>query len=1050
MTTAQTAPASRRHWHHLPADHALTLLEVDRRSGLTDEEVTRRQQRYGLNRLAPAPARSALIRFLLQFHNVLIYVLLGAAAVTIAIGDQVDTAVILGVVVINAVIGFVQEGKAEAALRAIRDMLSPSAVALRNEERITIPADQLVPGDIVFLQSGDRVPADLRMLEVRGLRVNEAALTGESEPVEKSVLPVQEDASLGDRLCMGYSGTLVTYGQAVALVVATGAETEIGRIGTLLTHVETLTTPLQRQMEDFGRRLTIVILLLAVATFTFGAWARGYSLHDMFLAVVGLAVAAIPEGLPAIVTITLAVGVQRMAKRKAIIRSLPAVETLGSVTVICSDKTGTLTRNEMTVQALATADGSYTVSGVGYAPHGGFWLAGQQATTTDHPELIDIAHAALLCNDAIIREVDGKFIPDGDPTEAALVTLGLKASVNLAQVQQQFPRIDAIPFESEHRFMASLHHDRTGRGFIFLKGAPEVVLERCNRQRCGGQDQPLDATFWHGRIQDLAAQGQRVLALATALAPPSVVTLTFDEVAGGLTLLGLCGLIDPPREEAIRAVGECRDAGIRVKMITGDHAVTARAIGRQLSIGDGRTALTGAEIENLSDADLRRITPDIDVFARASPEHKLRLVQALQANGHVVAMTGDGVNDAPALKRADVGVAMGLKGTEAAKDAAAMVLADDNFASIAHAVEEGRTVYDNLRKAIVYILPTSFGEAGAIIIAILLGWTMPITPLQILWVNMVTAITLSLTLAFEPPEDEVMRRPPRDPKEPLLTLFLAWRVLFVSLLLVLGLLGLFLWESAAGSRIEVSRTAAINALVAGEIAYLFNSRYLYASVLSRRGLFGNRYVLWAIAVLMALQGLFSYTPPFQELFGTAALDAGTWSRIAGFGVVTFVILELEKSLLRRAHRALRETTPGALAKRALHATGRGLAVAMLGLVGWQAVHSGVALYPRLATATALDTGALLAAFCTVMAVLVAVEICVNLTLRLRGEIVAFELVLALALLAMADAATKYQYAAVDLPYLAAFCTALLALLVAYWGLVLAYAATRARRDTDHD
>ena len=885
-------------WHTLSAERVLEALTTTA-TGLSEAEAQQRLTDHGPNRLRPPYRRGPLLRFLLQFHNVLIYVLLGAAVVTAALGHWVDTGVILGVVVINALIGFIQEGKAEKALDAIRNMLSLYARVYREGHKKELPAEQLVPGDMVLLASGDKVPADLRLLETRNLRVEEAALTGESEPVEKAVAPVAETAAIGDRLCMAYSGTLVTYGQGLGVVVATGERTEIGRISQLLEEVQELTTPLLRQMAQFGRWLTVAILGLAALTFTFGVLLRGYSAEDMFLAAVGLAVAAIPEGLPAIMTITLAIGVQRMARRHAIIRRLPAVETLGSITVICSDKTGTLTKNEMTVQRVITAEQVFEVTGAGYDPAGDFSSAGATVQAADCPELLEIARAGLLCNEASLRQRDEHWVIEGDPTEGALLTLAAKAELDSALEKSLLPRTDTIPFESEHRFMATLHHDHAGHGFIYLKGAPERVLGLCHRERWQGEDRPLDREAWHGRIKQAATAGLRVLALAFQAVEAEQRTLRFQDVEDGFTLLGLVGIIDPPREEAITAVEQCRSAGIRVKMITGDHGVTARAIGAQLGIGDGRHALTGTELESMDDNALKQVVPVTDVFARASPEHKLRLVQALQATGQVVAMTGDGVNDAPALKRADVGVAMGLKGTEAAKEAAEMVLADDNFASIAHAVEEGRTVYDNLQKALMFILPTNGGQAGVIIAAVLFGLSMPITPVQILWVNMITAVTLALALAFEPPEADVMQRPPRDPREPLLSGFLLWRITFVSLLLVGGVIGLFLWESGRGVGLEASRTIAINALVMAEIFYLFNSRYLISSVLNRQGLLGNGVVLLAVGVLLLLQGLFTYLPLFQQWFGTAALDGPAWVRVVLFGASVFVLVELEKVWWRR-------------------------------------------------------------------------------------------------------------------------------------------------------
>ncbi len=898
-------------WHDQPPEAALAAFGCERKQGLSLEEASLRLERQGRNLLPPPKRQGPLMRFLLQFHNVLIYVLLVSAAVTLLLGHFVDSAVILGVVVINALIGFLQEGKAERALDAIRELLSPRAQVLREGRRQEIPAEELVPGDLVFLASGDRVPADLRLVEVKGLRIQEATLTGESLPVEKQVEAVASAMPLGDRASMAWSGTLVTYGQGLGLVVATGSDTEIGRISRLLAEVRGLETPLIRQMARFGQWLTWVILGVAVLAFVFGIGLRGYSAEAMFLAAVGLAVAAIPEGLPAILTITLAIGVQAMARRKAIVRRLPAVEALGSVTVICSDKTGTLTKNEMTVQWLITAVGELQVSGVGYAPRGGFSLEGRAVALEDYPELPDMARVGLLCNDAALAQAQGQWSVAGDPTEGALITLALKAGLDPAFEREALPRLDVIPFESAHRFMATLHHDHAGHAFVLLKGAPERVLALCAAERMAGEDRPLLARRWHGAMEAAAAQGMRLLALAMKPTHSARRDLSFDDVeAGGFTLLGVLGISDPPREEAIRAVTACRQAGIRVKMITGDHAATACAIGAQLGLGDSVRALSGTELEGMTDEALRGAVKETDIFARASPEHKLRLVQALQANGEVVAMTGDGVNDAPALKRADVGVAMGLKGTEAAKEAAEMVLADDNFAAIAAAVEEGRTIDDNIRKAIVFILPTNGAQAAVLVAAILLGVELHITPVQILWVNMVTAVTLAMALGFEPGEPDLMRRPPRDPAEPLLTPFMAWRVAFVSLLLVGGSLGLFLWELDRGSTLEEARTATVNLVLIGELFYLFNCRRLTAPVLSWDGLVGNPYVLLTALILIGLQVPFTYLSVMQAGFHTADLDLAAWGRILVAGVGLLLIVELEKALMRRLQRASVDTFAG--------------------------------------------------------------------------------------------------------------------------------------------
>ncbi|MEA3273776.1 MAG: cation-transporting P-type ATPase [Pseudomonadota bacterium] len=894
-----TAPASPGRWHNLSVGEALERLE-SLREGLASEDARRRLAQHGPNRLPEAKPPSALVRFLSQFHNVLIYVLLAAGAVTALLQHWLDAGVIFGVVLVNALIGFLQEGKAEDALRAIRQMLSPHAMVWRSGRLVTVNAWELVPGDVVPLQPGDKIPADLRLFRSKGLQVEEAALTGESVPVEKGVDPVPRETVLADRRCMAYSGTLVTHGQGAGVVVATGVYTEIGRISAMVAGVQQLTTPLLRQMAQFGRWLTAAILLLAAASFAFGVLVRDYTAAEMFLASVGLAVAAIPEGLPAIMTITLAIGVQRMAGRNAIIRRLPAVETLGTVGVICSDKTGTLTRNEMTVSTIVTAEHGLALTGTGYDPHGAFVLDGQAYSPQGDAMLLEALRAVLLCNDAALERSDGDWQVHGDPMEGALLIAGVKAGLDPETETKVYPRTDLIPFETEHRFMATLHHSHEGEAFIFLKGAPEAVLDMCAHQGAAAGFEPLDRQSWQERVEALAAGGQRVLAVAVKPGESHRSELDFADLGDDLVLLALFGLMDPPRAEAIEAVRECTNAGIRVKMITGDHAATARAIAHRVGLASPDAVLTGRELDAMDDAELGRRVAGVDVYARVTPEHKLRLVQLLQAAGMVVAMTGDGVNDAPALKRADVGVAMGVNGTEAAKEAAEMVLADDNFASIVNAVEEGRTVYDNLKKAILFILPTNGGEALVILGAILFGFhQFPLTPVQILWVNMITAVTLALALAFEPPEPGVMLRPPRNPREPVLTAMFLWRIAYVSLILMGGTFGLFLWEMDRGASIEHARTVAVNTLVVFEVFYLFNSRYITAPVLNRQGLLGNRYVLLAVGLLILFQLGFTYLGPMQALFGTASISAAIWGRIVLVASSVLVLVELEKALVRR-------------------------------------------------------------------------------------------------------------------------------------------------------
>ncbi|NOQ93325.1 MAG: HAD-IC family P-type ATPase [Methylophaga sp.] len=885
-------------WHSINQADVLEKLGTSP-DGLSQSEAELRLTLHGPNLLPEGKTRSPLARFFSQCHNVLIYVLMVAACITAFLGHWIDSGVIFGVVIINAIIGFIQEGKAEDALRAIKQMLSSSALVMRDGKHVTLAAKDLVVGDIIFLQSGDKVPADCRLLKTKSLKIQESALTGESVAVEKQEGEVAEDAVLGDRYSMAFSSTLVTYGQGTGVVVATASKTEIGQINALLSQVKTLTTPLLRQLTAFGQLLTGIIVAVALLTMTFGVFVHGNSMSDMFMAAVGLAVAAIPEGLPAIMTITLAIGVQRMAKRQAIIRLLPAVETLGAVTVICTDKTGTLTRNEMTVTNVAVAGGLFDISGVGYDPHGTISSNDKDIDLSHYSTVKELMKSALLCNDAHLKKDNDEWVLQGDPTEGALLTLGMKAGLDVNFEQEAWPRTDIIPFESQHQFMATLHHDHTGQGVSYIKGAPERIFTMCAYQRAGVKDEAIDLGYWHAQIEVMARRGQRVLAIACKKSHEAHRDLTFSDIEHDLTLLGLVGMIDPPRQEATYAVMQCQSAGIKVKMITGDHAVTAVAIGSQMNIGDGEAVLTGHEIEVMTDEELRTVVNDIDIFARSSPEHKLRLVQALQALGHVVAMTGDGVNDAPALKRADVGTAMGKNGTEVAKDAAEMVLADDRFSSIVDAVEEGRTVYDNLKKAILFILPTNGGEALIIIAAILMGTMLPITPVQILWVNMITAVTLALALAFEPPESNVMLRAPRNPKEPLLTPLFLWRIAFVSVILMVGTFSLFLWYQSQGASIEYARTVAVNTLVMFEIFYLFNSRYIRDSVLSKQGLLGNRYALFAISCLLLFQLAFTYLSPMQHLFGTIGLEINTWLLIVLVSSTVLFLVEIEKYVIRQ-------------------------------------------------------------------------------------------------------------------------------------------------------
>ncbi len=884
-------------WHALTADEAVERLKTSVTTGLDDSEAKRRQAEYGLNVLPTARKRGPFMRFLQQFNNVLVYVLLAAGFIKLMMNLWLDASIILGVVIINGLLGFLQEGRAEKSLNSIRNMLSLEARTLRNGQTSMIPAETLVPGDIVFLESGDKIPADIRLTEVKNLRTEEAALTGKSVPSDKSTAPVSDKATVGDRSAMAYSGTLVVSGRATGLVVATGSQTELGRINQMLAGVSALETPLLLQIKKFGYAIVIIIMIVGAITFAFGHFVRDIPFVEMFQAVTGIAVSMIPEGLPALITITLAIGVQRMAARNAIVRRLPAVETLGSVARICSDKTGTLTLMEMMVVSAVTADDALKVTGDGYANEGQVLKDG--APTAKSPTLELLGRVSALCNDAELRQEDGVWKVEGDPTEGALYPFAAKLGIERQKEQAAYPRIDAIPFESEHRFMATLHKAPEGGEILLVKGAPEAILDHCDRQEDAAGQKPLDRAYFEKASDVLAGQGERVLALAW-LPDPGVKagSLGPADLPKNLVLLGLVGLLDPPRKEAIEAVKECHGGGIRVTMITGDHKITAAAIAKMLEIGDGKTAVTGAEVAEMDMATLQETVRNVDVFARASPEHKLRLVKAIQANGQVVAMTGDGVNDAPALKKADIGVAMGIKGTEVTKEAAEMVLADDNFASITAAVKEGRTVYNNIEKAILFMLPTNVAQALVILAAIFVGFTTPITAPQILWVNMVTSVALGLVISFEPHELDVMLRPPRMVNRPILDAFGVWRVVFVGAALLILTLWAFFWMKSQDASDPLARTVAVNALVIGQVFYLLNSRFKIDSSLSPFAHLGNRYLPMGIGAVVVLQLLYTYAPPLQRVFETKAIPLGVWPWLFLGGLIFFLVVEAEKAIIR--------------------------------------------------------------------------------------------------------------------------------------------------------
>ncbi|MGD9038746.1 MAG: cation-transporting P-type ATPase [Desulfobacteraceae bacterium] len=893
-------------WHGLEVEEVAAALKTDPAKGLTEEEALRRMEQFGPNELTRKKGQGPIVRFLLQFNQPLVIILLVATMVTLFLREYVDAAVIFGVVLVNALIGFVQESKALKAIEALAKAMTSEAVVLRGGERHRLQSSRLVPGDIVILQSGDKVPADMRLFKTRELQIDESALTGESVPVQKQNTVLSADMVVGDRRNMAYSSTLVTYGGGQGIIVSTGDRTEIGRINEMIAAAEVLETPLTQKIHHFSNILLYAILVMAALTFVVG-FLRGQEWGKMFLAAVALAVGAIPEGLPAAITITLAIGVSRMAKRNAIIRKLPAVETLGSTMVICSDKTGTLTQNQMTVQEIVAGGRRYSITGVGYAPEGRIEDPHAEFDLDSNLALQELLKAGILCNDSSLRKSDRGWKVEGDPTEGALITSGMKAGYDSKQLEKEMPRLDTIPFESERQYMATLHEQGDGKPrVIYVKGSIESICVDCS-MIFGPDGQPVlpgreTIMDW---VESMADRGLRVLAFARKEVEADKTEITHDDVEQGIEFLGLQGMIDPPRPEAIEAVEACTAAGIRVKMITGDHAGTAAAIARQMGLcGEScsyhtREVLTGKDITGLGDEDLVEEADRTAVFARVSPEQKLRLVEALQKRDNVVAMTGDGVNDAPALRQANIGVAMGITGTEVSKEAADMVLTDDNFATIKASVEEGRGVFDNLIKFITWTLPTNGGEGLVIMAAVILGTRLPILPLQVLWINMTTALLLGLMLAFEPKEPGIMDRPPRDPKTPILTRPLILRIVLVSVLLVIGAFGLFKLKLVLhGQNEDLARTLAVNVFVFGEMFYLFTCRSITHPIWTL-GFWSNKFFWPGVAVMTLLQLIYTYVPFFNTIFRSAPMGLLDWSMVLANSLVIFIAVETEKWIRRR-------------------------------------------------------------------------------------------------------------------------------------------------------
>ena len=874
-----------REWHALEVDKVQSHVETDVESGLSKQTVTNRQEEFGKNVLPEKEKTPEIIKFLRQFNDILVYVLLGAAVVTGFLGEYIDTIVIVLVVTVIGVVGYLQENKAEEALEGIKKLLETKATVIRDGKQSEIDSSDLVVGDILVLAAGDKVPADARVIQAEKFKVEESALTGEATTVEKKPDVVKEEAVLADRKNMVYSGTSVATGSAKAIVTAIGEGTELGQINASISEVQTVKTPLIRQTTKFGQTVSIAILIISVIIYAFGYFLRDYEPVELMLTTIGLAVAAIPEGLPAVISIILALGVRNMAEQKAIVRSLPSVETLGAVSVICTDKTGTLTKNEMTVKQIVTAKHDIEVSGSGYAPNGDLELNGQPFDLDDDESMIDLLTVGKTCNDAHLNEEDGEWVINGDPTEACLLTVAEKAERPIERLKV----ISKIPFDSEYKYMATLVEYKDER-MIFVKGAPDRLFDMATTDG-------FNQEYWDEKRKEIADRGQRVLGAGLKRVDSSKQSIDHEDVEDGLTFLGLFGIVDPPRQEAIDAVAACRDAGIRIKMITGDHKDTAVAIAKELGM-EVEGALEGRELTDMSDEEIKEASVHNDVFARTSPNDKLRLVKGLQENGLITSMTGDGVNDAPALKRADIGVAMGIKGTEVAKEASQMVLVDDNFKTIYNAVREGRRVYDNLKKTILFLLPTNGGQALLVAMSILLGAAAPLSPVQILWVNMVVAITLSLAIAFEPLEESTMKRPPRPANVPLLSRYYIFRVTFVSILIGGGSLWINYMLGDFDYSTEKLQTITLNAIVMAQLFHLYNCRTELVPAFNRR-FFDNKIAFLVSGLLIALQLFITYVPFMHTLFGTAPLTWEDWIYPVAFGAVVFIIVEIEKAISRR-------------------------------------------------------------------------------------------------------------------------------------------------------
>ncbi|MCM3587128.1 calcium-translocating P-type ATPase, SERCA-type [Mesobacillus maritimus] len=880
-------------FHEMNEKEIEEVLNTDFTEGLAEKEVKNRQKQHGLNALEEGEKPSALLLFASQFKDFMVLVLLGATLISGLLGEVVDAIAIIAIVFINAFLGFFQERKAEKSLDALKELSAPQVLALRDGAWEKVLSKEVVPGDIIKFSSGDRIGADIRLIQANSLEVEESALTGESVPVQKFTGPLRiPKPGIGDMENMAFMGTLVTRGNGIGVVVATGMKTAMGQIAGLLQTAETMETPLQRRLEQLGKILITVALVLTVLVVGIGVL-QGHDLYTMFLAGVSLAVAAIPEGLPAIVTVALSLGVQRMIKQKAIVRKLPAVETLGCASVICSDKTGTLTQNKMTVTHAWSGGKTWTVDGVGYDPNGDFYSDENRVDPNAVKPLQQLLTFGMLCNHAELMEKENEHVIDGDPTEGALLVAAMKAGLTRSGLLGQFEIVNEFPFDSQRKMMSIIVKDKSGRQFVVTKGAPDVLIGLSQSILWDDKQQHLtkDMTVKvQAAIDGLAEKALRTIAIAYKPLSPSTVVLSEKEAERDLTFIGLQGMIDPPRPEVKTAVKECRDAGIKTVMITGDHLITAKAIASELGIlTKGSRVMDGATLSELSVEELEDIVEEVSVFARVSPEHKLKIVKALQNKGHIVAMTGDGVNDAPAIKAADIGVAMGITGTDVAKEASSLVLLDDNFATIKAAIKEGRNIYENIRKFIRYLLASNVGEILVMLFAMILALPLPLVPIQILWVNLVTDGLPAMALGLDQPEDDVMKRGPRHPKEGVFARGLGWKVISRGFLIGIATLIAFMTVYYRNpDDLAYAQTIAFATLVLAQLIHVFDCRS-EKSIFSRNP-FENKYLVWAVLSSLLLVLVVIYYPPLQPIFHTVAIVPFDWLLIIGMSALPTFLL----------------------------------------------------------------------------------------------------------------------------------------------------------------